>query len=86
MCRPKAQLVPGRADRARTVVRTFVSRRGAASRAAAAFVFAWLVCAQPHLGAQAPIQILDVPYISQTEAFAVARQPRWFYVSGVNAA
>lgn len=68
MCRPNAQLVPGGADRARTVVRTFVSRRGAASRAAAAVVFTWLVCAQPHLAAQAPIQILDVPYISQTEA------------------
>src|SRR5688572_1973395 len=75
MCRPKAQLVPGRADRARTVVRTFVSRRGAPGRAAAVAVIAcaWLVWGQPPLAAQsaagpAPIQILDVPYISQTEA------------------
>ena len=42
-------------------------------RAAALVACAWLLCAPAHLGAQAPaatapIQILDVPYISQTEA------------------
>ena len=73
MCRPKVQLAPGRADRILAVARTLVSRRGAPGRAAAAIACAWLLCAQPHVGAQSlaapgPIQILDVPYISQTEA------------------
>ena len=74
MCRPQAQLVPGRVDRQRAVALTFVSRRGAFRRAAAAMACAWLSCAAPaELAAQEPaaparIQLLDVPYISQTEA------------------
>ena len=76
MCRTIAQLVPGRADRTRAVARTLVSRRGTMVRAAATITCLWLVCAQPDLSAQSPatlgptrpIQMLDVPYIAQTEA------------------
>lgn len=69
MRRPTAQLAPGRVDRTRAVARSLVSRRCAVAAAVASC--AWLVCAQPDLGAQSqavPIQMLDVPYISQTEA------------------
>jgi hypothetical protein len=56
-----AQLVPGPFDRARTVRRLIVLAS-----------CAWLACVPGRLGAQtaaaAPVQILDVPYISQTEA------------------
>ena len=76
MCRPTRQPVPGRADGAKAVALTFVVCRGATVRAAATFACAWLLCAPPAAWAQAsappapqaPIQMLDVPYIAQTEA------------------
>ena len=75
MCRPGFQQVSGCADRTGAVALTFFLRRGATVRAVATLACALLLCA-PAAWAQtssppapqAPIQILDVPYIAQTEA------------------
>src|SRR5262245_62088693 len=77
MSRRTALLLPDLADCPETVGRAVVSRRGASGRAAAVLVCAWLLSAPSSLMAQSSIapmpgqvsiQLLDVPYIAQTEA------------------
>ena len=97
MCRPIFQQVSGGADRTGAVALAFFLRRGATVRAAATFACAWLLCAPPAAWAQssappatqAPIQILDVPYIAQTEALcggaAAAMVLRFWGESGLTA-